>query len=222
MARPILLCSAPWADVPLEELVLHAAEWGYQGLDLCCWGDHFEVQRASAEEDYCPDKLALLGRQELLVPVLSQHRVSQAVADVLDDRHREGLPDYVWGDGRPDGVRERAVEEMLATCRAAQALGVSVLTGGTGSPLTAALLGPGGPEAVADGLRDLARHWAPILDACGESGLRYAAQVQPGQAAFDLASAEMVLEALGGREEFGFALDPAALHWQGVDPVEFV
>jgi sugar phosphate isomerase/epimerase len=32
----------------------------------------------------------------------------------------------------------------------------------------------------------------------------------------------MVLDALGGREEFGFTFDPSHLHWQGVDPVEFL
>ena len=32
----------------------------------------------------------------------------------------------------------------------------------------------------------------------------------------------MVLDAIGGREEFGFTFDPSHLHWQGVDPAEFV
>ncbi len=31
-----------------------------------------------------------------------------------------------------------------------------------------------------------------------------------------------VLDAVDGREEFGFTFDPSHLHWQGVDPVEFV
>ena len=32
----------------------------------------------------------------------------------------------------------------------------------------------------------------------------------------------MVLDALGGRDEFGFTFDPVQLHWQGIDPVAFV
>ena len=47
MARPILLFTGQWADLPLEELAPHVAEWGYHGVDLCCWGDHLEVQRAA-------------------------------------------------------------------------------------------------------------------------------------------------------------------------------
>ena len=103
MARPVILFSGQWADLPLEELAPKAAEWGYQGLDLCCWGDHLEVQRALSETDYCPDKLDLLARSDLTVPVLSNHRVGQAVCDPIDDRHRAVVPDYVWGDGDPGG-----------------------------------------------------------------------------------------------------------------------
>src|SRR5262249_43051445 len=99
MPRPVILFSGGWADLPLEDLAARAAEWGYQGLDLCCRGDHFEVQRAGSEDDYAPGKLDLLRRLELEVPVLSAHGVSQAICDTIDDRHRDLLPDYVWGDG---------------------------------------------------------------------------------------------------------------------------
>src|SRR5271154_1408593 len=112
MPRPVILFTGSWADQRLEELAVQAAEWGYQGLDLCCWGDHFEVQRALAEEEYVPAKLAVLRRLELEAPVLSNHKVSTAVCDVIDSRHRDLLPDYVWGDGDPLGVQQRAVEEM--------------------------------------------------------------------------------------------------------------
>jgi sugar phosphate isomerase/epimerase len=71
-------------------------------------------------------------------------------------------------------------------------------------------------------MREFVRRWTPILDGCQAAGLRFAFEVHPGQIAFDLYSAEMVLDALGGREEFGFLFDPSHLHVQGVDPAEFV
>ncbi len=224
MPRPILLFSGSWVDLSLEELAAQAAEWGYQGLDLCCWGDHFEVQRALSEEEYAPARLEMLRRLELEVPVLSCHRVSQAVCDPIDARHRDLLPDYVWGDGTPAGVQQRATEEVIATVRAGQKLGVGLVSGFTGSPLWSYVAGYPSPrgDTVAEGLRDFARRWAPILDVCQECGIRYAFEVHPGQIAFDLYSAEMVLDALNGREEFGFTFDPVHLHWQGVDPVAFV
>jgi sugar phosphate isomerase/epimerase len=210
--------------LPLEELAARVGEWGYQGLELCCWGDHLEVQRALSEADYCQAKLDLLAKYDLSTLVVSNHRVGQAVCDAIDQRHQALLPDYVWGDGEPDGVRQRAAAEMMATARAAQKLGAGVLSGFTGSPLWSYVLGypPPTPEVVARGFADFARHWHPILDVCKDCAIKFAFEVHPGQIAFDLFSAEMALKALDGREEFGFTFDPSHLHWQGVDPVEFL
>jgi sugar phosphate isomerase/epimerase len=224
MARPVILFSGQWTDLPLEELAQKAADWGYQGFELCCWGDHFEVQRALSEDDYCQAKLELLARHDLAVPVLANHRVGQAVSDRIDEEHQFLLPDYVWGDGKPQGVQQRAVEEMLATIQAAQKLGVTVLGGFTGSPIWSSVCGYPAltGERVRAALQEFARQWNPILDACRDCGVRFAFEVHPGQIAFDLYSAELALDALHGREEFGFTFDPSHFHWQGVDPVEFV
>jgi len=224
MARPVILFSGQWADLPLEELAQKASEWQYQGLDLCCWGDHFEVQRALSEADYCDRKLDLLARYDLQAPVLSNHRVGQAVCDAIDARHQALLPDYVWGEGSREEVGQRAAEEMKATARAAQKLGVTVLSGFTGSPLWSYVGGypPASQATVAAAFEEFARRWQPILDVCRDCGVKFALEVHPGQIAFDLYSAEMALDALGGREDFGFTFDPSHLHWQGIDPVEFL
>lgn len=224
MARPVILFTQQWTDLPLEEVVQKAAEWGYQGLELACSGEHFEVQRALSEDNYCQNKLELLARADLSLPVVSCHRVSQAVGDLVDGRHQALVPDYVWGDGNLTGVRQRAVEEMLGTVRVAQELGVGVLSGFTGSSLWSYVLGYPAPSSavIAEGFEDFVRQWNPILDVCRDCGVKYAAEVHPGQMAFDLYSAETVLDALGGRDEFGFTFDPSHLHWQGVDPIEFV
>src|SRR5437660_6873177 len=84
MPRPVILFSGQWTDLPLEELAQKASEWGYQGLELCCWGDHLEVQRAVSEDDYCQQKIDLLARYDLTAPVVSNHRVGQAVCDPID------------------------------------------------------------------------------------------------------------------------------------------
>ena len=46
MSRPFTLFTGQWADLPLEEVCRLARDWGYDGLELACWGDHFEVDRA--------------------------------------------------------------------------------------------------------------------------------------------------------------------------------
>ena len=52
--------------------------------------------------------------------------------------------------------------------------------------------------------------------------MRFALEVHPGQLAFDYYSAERTLAAIDNRPEFGFCVDPAHLHWQGIDPAAFV
>ncbi len=224
MPRPILLYTNRWTDLPLEELVGKVGEWGYSGVELACWGDHLEIQRALSEPDYCAGKLDLLARNDLQLPVLSNHRTGQAVCDPIDKRHKTLVPDYVWGDGKPEGVRQRAIEEMNATFRVAQKLGANIVSGFTGSSLWSYVVGypSASSETVAQGLKDFARLWNPILDVARETGTRFAFEVHPGEIAFDLYSAEMVLDVLNGREEFGFTFDPSHFHWQGIDPVEFL
>lgn len=224
MPRPLLLFTGPWADLCIEEVAGRATEWGYSGLDLCTWGDHFEVQRAASEDDYTPTKLEMLRRYGLDAPVLSAHRVSQAVCDLVDERHRALVPDYVWGDGNPSGVQARATEELIATVAAAQQLGAAVVAGFTGSPIWSFVCGVPSPSAarVQNALRDFVHRFGPILEACRNAGIRYACEVHPGQLAYDYYSAEMLLDTLDGHSEFGFLFDPTHLHWQGIDPVAFI
>jgi sugar phosphate isomerase/epimerase len=226
MPRPVLLYSGQWTDLPLAELAPKLAEWGYQGIELACWGDHFEVQRALSEPSYCQQKIDLLAKYDLQTLVLSNHRTTTAVCDRIDARHKTLLPDYVWGEGEgdPEGVNQRAAEETLATVQAAQKLGVSVLTGFTGSSIWPLVNGypAADPSFIAAGFEEFAARWNPILDACQGAGIKFALEVHPGQIAFDLYTAERALEALDGREEFGFLFDPSHFHWQGLDPVEFL
>ena len=224
MPRQVILFTGPWADLPIETLAAKASEWGYQGLELCCWGDHLEVQRATADESYSSEKLDILSRHDLQVPIIANHKVGQAVSDIIDERHKSLVPEYVWGDGKPAGVQQRATEEMAATFRLAEKLGVTVVSGFTGSPIWSYVTGypAARPEIIVDGLKRFAKQWHPLLDIARDVGVRYAFEVHPGEIAFDLHSAEAALDALNGREEFGFTFDPSHMHWQGVDPVEFL
>jgi sugar phosphate isomerase/epimerase len=193
-------------------------------LELCCWGDHLEVQRGLSDDGYPAARVDLLARHDLGIGVVAAHKVGQAVCDSIDERHQALVPEYVWGDGDPAGVRERAAAELVATVQLAERLGVGVVSGFTGSAVWGYVAGYPAPRpgVVAAALGDFADRFAPILDACQACGVRFACEVHPGQLAFDLYSAEMVLDAVGGRPEFGWTFDPSHLHWQGVDPVAFL
>ena len=224
MARPVTLFTGQWADMKLEDLARKARKWGYDGLELACWGDHFEVDKALSDDGYCARKREELEKHDLQVFAISNHLVGQAVLDRIDHRHQSILPEYVWGDGDPDGVRQRAAEEMKNTARAAQKLGVEIVNGFTGSSIWHLLYSfpPTPPEDIAAGFDLLAEVWNPILDVFQECGVKFGLEVHPTEIAFDLYSAERALEVLDHREEFGFNFDPSHLLWQGVDPVEFI
>src|SRR4029434_5125246 len=87
------------------------------GLELACWGDHFEVDKALGDDGYAGRIRELLDRHGLGVWALGAHLVGQAVCDRIDERHRAILPPEVWGDGDPEGVRARAAERMKDTAR---------------------------------------------------------------------------------------------------------
>ena len=224
MPRPVLLFTGPFADVPLGDLAAKASAWGYDGLELCCWGHHLDVGRAGGDEDYCPALLDQLAGDELQLLVLANHKVGQAVGDTVDARHQSLVPEAVWGDGDPAGVSARAAAELVATFRAAEKLGVAVVSGFTGSSVWGYASGYPAPRpgVIDAALKSFAAQWHPLLDAASECGVKFACEVHPGQFAFDLYSTEAVLDALGNREEFGLTFDPAHLLWQGIDPLAFL
>ncbi len=224
MARLVTLFTGQWADLPLEDMARKTKGFGYDGIELACWGDHFEVDKAMADDNYCGEKRELLERNGLQCKAISAHLVGQGVLDIIDQRHKAILPPYVWGDGDPAGVNERAVEELKNTARAAQRFGVGVVNGFTGSSIWHLNYSfPPVPSSMIDaGFDLLAERFNPILDVFGECGVRFALEVHPTEIAFDIYTAERAIEALDGREEFGFNFDPSHLLWQGVDPVEFI
>ena len=224
MGRPVTLFTGQWADMQLDVLAAKAAEWGYDGLELACWGDHFDVQQALAEDNYCQGRHDLLARHGLSVHAISNHLVGQAVCDQIDERHRAILPDSVWGSGVPEEVQERAATEMKDTARAAAKLGVTVVNGFTGSSIWPLLYSfpPVPPKMIDDGYQDFSDRWNPILDVFDEVGVVFGLEVHPTEIAFDISTAQRALEALGHRKAFGFNYDPSHLGYQGVDYVAFI
>jgi sugar phosphate isomerase/epimerase len=224
MTRPVTLFTGQWADLPLETLAQKAKSWGYDGLELACWGDHFDVERALTEKDYCAERRELLARYGLRVFAISSHLVGQAVCDRIDERHRSILPPRVWGDGNPEGVQQRAAEEIANTARAAARLGVSVVNGFTGSSIWHLVYSfpPVSTEMIDAGYRDFARRWKPILDVYRDAGVRFALEVHPTEIAFDISSAERTLAAVDAHPAFGFNYDPSHFGYQGVDYAGFI
>ncbi len=224
MARPVTLFTGQWADMPIEELCAKAKTFGYDGLELACWGDHFDVRQALEDDSYVDEKRAQLERHGLQFFSISAHLVGQAVCDRIDERHKAILPEYVWGDGDPEGVRQRAAQEIIDTGKAAKKFGVDVVNGFTGSSIWHMLYSfpPASPEMIEAGFQDFAARWTPIFDAFQELDVRFALEVHPTEIAFDIASSARALEAVNHHPAFGFNYDPSHLAYQGVDYVKFI
>ncbi len=222
MTRPVTLFTGQWADLPIEKICQRAKSFGYDGLELCTWGDHMEIDKA--DQSYCDERRALLDKYELKLFALSTHLVSQCVSDPIDERHRGILPDYIWGDGDPEGVRQRAANEVIKTAEAAKMLGVDTVIGFTGSPVWHMIYAfPPIPEGMIEkGYETFARQWIPILDAFQQLGVRFALEAHPSEIAFDIHSAHQALKALNYHPAFGFNFDPSHFGYQQVDYVRFI
>ncbi len=224
MGRPITLFTGQWADLSIKELAPLAKKMGYDGLELACWGDHFEVEKAVADDGYVRERKQILEQNGLKVFCVGNHLVGQAVCDEIDDRHKAILPPSVWGDGEPEGVRRRAAEFMKDTARAAAKLGVKVVSGFTGSSIWGKLyfFPPTSPAVVDAGFEDFAKRWIPILDVFQQEGVKFGLEVHPSEIAYDIYTAERALEAVNHHPAFGFNFDPSHLQWQFVNPAKFV
>lgn len=224
MPRPVTLFTGQWADMPLETLAEKASEWGYDGLELACWGDHFDIERAISEDGYCQGRHDLLARHGLKCWAISNHLVGQAVSDPIDERHRAILPDRVWGDGKPAGVQDRAAEDMTNAAEAAKRMGLCVVNGFTGSPVWHKLyfFPPTSNEDIDAGFREFAQRWKPIMDAFDARGIGFALEVHPTEIAYDIHTMERALAALDNHPSFGINFDPSHLIWQGLDPVKLI
>ena len=225
MARPVTLFTGQWADLPFTEVCKLASEWGYDGLEIACWGDHFEVDQALADPAYVAGRREILDRYGLSCWAISNHLTGQAVCDhPIDERHQGILAPRIWGDGEAEGVRQRAAEEMKDTARAAALFGVDTVVGFTGSSIwhTVAMFPPVPETMIERGYQDFADRWNPILDVFDAEGVRFAHEVHPSEIAYDYWTTVRTLEAIDQRPAFGLNFDPSHFIWQDLDPVGFL
>ena len=237
--RQVTLFTGQWADIPLAELLPLVKKMGYDGLELACWGDHFDIQKACKDDEYVEKLWDQLGEHGLTCYTLSNHLVGQAICDRVDERHKAIVPDYVWGDGEPEGVRLRAAENMKESARACRKFFEApnahrnihhekynrlVINGFTGSSIWHAWYAfpPTDQNYLDKGYEDFAKRWLPIMEVFDGEGVDFALEVHPGEIGFDTVSTQRAIEALGGHKRFGVNYDPSHLGYQGVDYVDFL
>jgi len=224
MSRPIGLFTGQWADLTLEEVARKASAWGFDALELACWGDHFEVDKALESDAYVQSRWDILNKYNLKCYAISTHLVGQCVCDPIDTRHKGILSPRLWGDGDPEGVRQRCAEEMKDTARAAKKFGVPVVNGFTGSSVWGKLyfFPPTSQADIDAGYQDFADRWTPIFDVFQAEGVKFALEVHPTEIAYDIYTTQRALAAVKGHPAFGFNFDPSHFIHQFINPVFFI
>ncbi len=233
MARPVTLFTGQWADLPFEAICAKAKAFGYDGLELATWGDHFDVAAALADPGYVKGRWDILRAHGLKAYAISAHLVGQCVCDRIDERHQSILPPDIWGDGVPEGVRQRSAQRLADTavaCRtfidaAPEPTGFpAAVTGFTGSSVWHSIYAwPPTPQAYwQKGFDDFAARFGPILDTFEQQDVNFALEVHPTEIAFDIATAQRAIGAVQGHKRFGFNFDPSHLIYQHVDYVKFI
>ena len=193
MARKVTLFTGQWADLPLSELAPKMKSFGYDGLELATWGDHFDIDKAAKSKSYCEDKRAFLAANGLECFAISNHISGQLTCDRLDERHAQFAPPKYKDDYK--AMAKWAIKHQMDAAKAAQNFGIKIVTSFTGSPIWHLLYSwpPVPPSMIEDGYKKFAKTMLPILDYFGECGVKFALEVHPTEIAFDIASAQRAL-----------------------------
>lgn len=224
MQRPYTLFTGQWADLPLEEVAKLASQWGYDGLEIAVSKEHLNPYLHN-DKQYIKERLNILKKHNLQVYAISNHLTGQAICDdPIDFRHKNILRPEVWQNGNPEEVRKAAAQEMQLTAKLAQNLGVNTIVGFTGSAIWkhVAMFPPVSEETIAQGYKDFANRWHPILDTFDQHNVRFAHEVHPSEIAYDYWTTKQTLTAINNRETFGLNWDPSHFIWQQIDPVNFI
>lgn len=223
MSRPVTLFTGQFADIPLEQLAAKARVWGYDGLELACWGDHVDVERAATDIKYAKTRKEILADNGLKLFAISHHLAGQLVCDPNNDSRSDMFAPKSCA-GNAEAKRKWAVRTMKQTAAAAKNIGVKVVNGFTGSSIWHMLYSfpPVSDAMIEDGFRYFAKLWNPILDEFDKHGVKFALEVHPTEIAFDIITARRALQTLKNRKAFGFNFDPSHLLWQMMDPVRFL
>lgn len=222
MGRPVTLVSGQWADLSFDQLCAKVGSFGFDGIEIACWGDHLDPRSAADDPSYVEEKKRTLADHNLGCWALSAHLQGQCVGDLYDERLDNFAPEVLRGD--PEKIREWAVGELMLVPRAAANMGCSVVTCFMGSPIWKYWYSfpQTSEKMIADGYKRIVDLWTPIFDEFDRYHVRFALEVHPTEIAFDYYTTQRLLEEFGRRPTLGLNFDPSHLLWQGVTPHLFV
>ena len=168
--RPVNICSGQFGDIPFDQLCAKMHELGYDGFEVATQA-HVDVYKIVSDEAYRENFKATLAKYDMQIGALSAHLAGQCVGDNWDPRLDNFAPNAI--SGQPEKIREWAIDFMKTTARAAQLLGVKVVTCFLGSPIWAMWYSfPQTTQEMVDaGFQKIKELWTPIFDVYDECGV---------------------------------------------------
>lgn len=222
MGRPVTLFTGQWADMDFEEISKMAGDMGYDGLEVASWGGHLDLEKAAKDPEYVENRNRILKDNGLDVWAIGTHIIGQCIGARYDSRLDNFAPDEL--SGKPEKIKDWAVEQMKYAPKAADNLGCDVVTGFTGSPIWKFFYSfpQTSEKTIESGFDKIVELWSPILDEFDSHGVKFALEIHPTEIAFDYYTTKRLLDKFDRREKFGINFDPSHLIWQGVTPHLFL
>ncbi len=222
MSRLVTIFTGQWADLPFEQVCKMMKEMGYDGLEIACWGDHLDIEKAANDLEYVRNRKDILAKYGLVCEALGAHLPGQCVGDFNDPRLDNFAPAELAGN--PEGIREWGINQMKLVAKAASNMGCKVVTGFMGSPIWKYFYSfpQTTEEMIEAGFAEIVDLWSGIFDEFDKYGVKFALEVHPSEIAYDFYTTQRLFEVFEYRDTLGINFDPSHLIWQGMTPHLFI
>ena len=214
---------APFNSLP--SIAKWASDLGYKGIQLPTWDARlFHLERAAESQTYCDEIRGVCAEAGLTITELSTHLQGQLLAThpAYDPLFDAFAPPEVRSKA---GARtEWAEQQLRLAAQASLRLDLEAHATFSGALLWhLAYPWPQRPEGlVAEGFKELARRWLPVLNEFDSAGVDLCYEIHPSEDLHDGASFERFLDAVGAHPRASILYDPSHLLLQQMDYLAFI
>lgn len=214
-------------EAPLHEFgsaCRWAAGLGYTGVQVPSWDARcMDLVRAAESKDYCQELVGRAKKAGVRISELATHLQGQLVAvhPAYAPMFRAFAPADV---DTPEAMCRWGTEQVRYCLKASEHMGLRAMPTFSGALMWHTVYPwPQRPAGlVAEGFRELARRWRPILDYADECGVDCAFEVHPGEDLHDGASYEAFLAEVDGHARACLLYDPSHFVLQQLDYLAYI
>ena len=209
----------------LGSLAKWAADFGYKGVQIPAWDSRFiDLKLAAESSSYCDDLKGTLTEAGVEITELATHLQGQLVAShpAYDIQFDAFAPPEVHGNRKARAAW--ATKQMQLAAKASRNLGLDRMGTFSGALMWQNMYPwPQRPSGlVAQGFKELAKVWMPILDVCKDEGVMVCYEVHPGEDIHDGITFERFLEATNNHKAVKLLYDPSHFVLQQLDYLDYI